>query len=411
MNLLYVNQFAVTPDMPGGTRHYDLGRLMLPHGIQTEIIASDLNLGSRSYWRRKGATQTQPIIEQKNGVKFHWLYAESYEKNDWRRAFSMWTYGLRVEKYLDKVVKPDLVIGSSPHLFQARAACAWARRNHVPFFLEVRDLWPETLIDMTGRVGLGARLLKTIANDLYGKALKIVTLAKGTGEKLAGYGINPEKIIYIPNGIDPESFPVFSEQEKKAIRVGLGLPDSGFLAVYAGAHGRANGLETVLEVARLVQDEKIRFVLIGDGPEKQKLVSLAQEMNLKNVDFISPMAKEEVYRALGAMDLGLLTLIDAGVFRYAISPNKLFDYWGAQLPVIASVPGEIGDLVIEAKAGAVADSGDSRRIAALVDEACNTREKWKCMGKNGRSFVENRFNRETLAGLLAEACNRAVSKI
>jgi glycosyltransferase involved in cell wall biosynthesis len=408
MKVFLVNQYAVAPDMPGGTRHFDLSRLSKTYGVEMEIIASDLNLASRTYLRRKVKAK-KPVVEVIEGVKFHWLYAECYKTNNWRRMFSMWSFSQEVAKYLDTLEKPDLVIGSSPHLLQAQAACKWAKGKRIPFFLELRDLWPETMIDMTGKEGLGAKYLRCIAKDLYRKSDKIIILARGTEKRLVEYGVSPGKNIYIPNGVAPDAFGVLSEGEKKSIRRSMDLPEDTFIAVYAGAHGRANGLHVVLETARMCRDEKrILFLLIGDGPEKRNLVETAQNQGLTNVVFWDPIKKGEIYKVLAAADVGLLTLIDAEVFRYAISPNKLFDYWGAGLPVLASVPGEIGDIIREAQGGFVVNPEDAQGIAEHLENALNNIEPWRTLGNNGNKYVMEKFNRKKLAKTLADEIKKTV---
>jgi len=408
MKVFFVNQYAVAPDMPGGTRHFDLSRLSKKYGVEMEIIGSDLNLSTRTHLRRKDK-EKKPVVEVTEGVKFHWLYAEGYKMNNWRRMFSMWSFSQKVSKYLDTLEKPNLVIGSSPHLLQAQAACKWAMRNRIPFFLEVRDLWPETMIDMTGKESIGAKYLRYIAKDLYRKSDKIIILAMGTKNKLVGYGVSPDKIIYIPNGVDPDASDILPESEKKSLRRSMELPEDAFIVVYAGAHGRANGLHVILETAKICRDKKrILFLLIGDGPEKKNLIERTQNQGLTNVVFWDPIEKGKIYKVLASANVGLLTLIDAEVFRYAISPNKLFDYWGAGLPVVASVPGEIGDIIEEAQGGFVVNPEDAQGMADHLKNALNKTKEWRTLGNNGNRYVMEEFNRKKLAKLLAYEIKKTV---
>jgi glycosyltransferase involved in cell wall biosynthesis len=314
----------------------------------------------------------------------------------------MLNFSWRVYRDLCRRAKPDAIIGSSPNLFAALAAERAAAHHRVPFVFEIRDIWPQTLVDMTGSAGLTARVLQAMANFLYRRADHLVTLAKGTNRHLEDLGIAAAKITYIPNGIVAENFPVLDDHDRRRIRGSYGLPEQDFLCVYAGAHGRANGLDNVLNTALLLQDHPdIGFVLVGDGPSKQDLLAQAKRDGLKNVYFHDPVPKTDIPALLGSMDLGLLILQNVEVFKYGISPNKLFDYWAARLPVIATTPGEIGDLIETAKGGKQIAAEDAGALSQAVSEAASHPEHYRDMGLQGHHFVTEHFERTKLAQSLA----------
>src|SRR4051794_36374117 len=154
IRVYWVNQFAVTPDQPGGTRHYDMSSELRRRGCDVRIVASDLNLTTRSYSRRRHWWSTRAIHERVADVPFEWLSAGTYAANDWRRAASMGVFAVAVLVHMlaSRVRRGSTVfIGSSPQLFAAFATYLAARARRVPFVLEVRDLWPESYTEMTGK--------------------------------------------------------------------------------------------------------------------------------------------------------------------------------------------------------------------------------------------------------------------
>src|SRR5687767_1398895 len=143
-SVLWINQFAAGPAMTGGTRHVELGRELVRLGWSVRILASDLNVQTRRFERRASGDDRSAIADRFDGVDVQWLWSAPYEKNDHRRVLNWLSFSRSVLTLpLDEV--PDVIIGSSPHLFAAAAGLLLAIRTRRPFVLEVRDLWPESL--------------------------------------------------------------------------------------------------------------------------------------------------------------------------------------------------------------------------------------------------------------------------
>lgn len=392
--LLWVNQFAVSPRDGGGTRHFEVGRALTELGWDVTLAASDLNLQERRFTRRQSPTDRTPIKEMEDGVRFLWLWSAPYEKNNWRRGLNWLTFSRSVLS-LRQAGTWDVVIGSSPHLFAAHAAGRLARRLAVPFVFEVRDLWPESLIAAGGRKGPFFAVLDRLARSLYTRADKLVVLAKGTGDYLVeNRGVAQDRIVFVPNGVDPSAF---------GARPGGHHDRTVFL--YAGAHGAANGLDVVVDAAHQLRDrDDLLFRLIGDGPEKANLVHRARSLDLGNVEFLDPIPKSEIPGAFASADVGLMVLRDAPLFRFAVSPNKLFDYFAAHLPVLCNVPGEVEGMVREAEAGVFVAPGSARALAEGAVELVEHDAAWRReKGEAGRSWVERERSREVLATRLDAA--------
>ena len=387
--LLWVNHFAVSPRDGGGTRHFEMGRALVRRGWNVQLAASDLNLHSRTFTRReRGARQVVPeVIEE---VEFRWLWAASYERNDWRRLRNWLTFSRSLWRDAGAIAKPSVVIGSSPHLFAALTAQRLAARWKVPFVFEVRDLWPESLVAASGRKGAAYYGLKPLARYLYAKADRIIVLARGSGQYLERAGVPAERLAYLPNGVDTTAFDVPRDRS---------TAPSPFRLVYLGAHGPANGLDVVLRAADLLRsDGNVEILLVGDGPLKADLRQKATDLGLTNLRFLDPVPKTEVPSLLGKMDAGLMVLRDAPLFRYGVSPNKLFDYLAAQLPVVCNVPGEVADHLYSARAGVQARDASPEALAQAIQTLrARGPEAQAKMGANGREWVEHNHGRNVLA--------------
>lgn len=414
--LWWVNHYAITPDLPGGTRHVDMGRELVRLGRQVSIFASDVHLGMRRHTRLQPGERFK--LEEVEGVNFYWLNAALYQKNDWRRALNMLSFALtflRVAPGLGE--KPGVIIGSSPHPFAALAAWWQARRLGVPFWLELRDLWPQALVDMGGfrEAHPAVRAMRLLERFLYARAQKIIILAQGSREYLVARGVPAEKILFIPNGVRIADLPNLDDgtagvregeasQEDRRAEVRRHYGMEGFSIVYAGAHGPANALDTILEAARDLQGggTAIQFLLVGDGPAKGELRRKAAGLGLANLRFLDPVPKAQVPELLWAADAAVITLRDVAAFSYAVSPNKLFDYLAAGKPVLAAVPGAVARLVAEAGAGYAVPPEDPQALAtAALRLAALPAEARQAMGRRGRALVEAEFCREKLAGKLA----------
>jgi glycosyltransferase involved in cell wall biosynthesis len=403
-SLLWVNHFAVPPSEAGGTRHFELARELVKLGWVPTVAASDFNLHSRRYTRREEAGERQPVVEHIEGVEFVWLWASAYLKNNWRRAVNWLTFARSAIAWNPRVAAPDVVIGSSPHLFAALAGARVASRLGVPFVLELRDLWPESLLAAGGRKGVAYHFFGAIARHLYRRADRIVVLARGSVDHLVQLGVDRTKIAYVPNGVDTSAFASVVRPPRTS--------NARFTIVYAGAHGSANGLDTVIDSAeRLRHRSDIRFLLVGDGPAKASLQASAAARGLGNVEFRPPVPKSGMPALLSSVDAGLMVLRDSPLFAYGVSPNKLFDYLGAGLPVVCNVPGEVAAMLREARAGVQTEDGspDALADAVLRIRECST-EELAAMGSAGQAWVAREHGPTVLAsrldGMLRELVER-----
>ncbi len=405
MRIWIVNHYAQMPSEVGITRHYSLARPLAARGHEVTIITADIHhvtrqslLAPHERWR----------VDSADGVTFVRLRTPSYQGNSPARVNNMWAFARQVRHspILDGLPRPDVVVGSSPHLFAGWAAERRAHSCGVPFVLEVRDLLPQNYVDsgQFSRWHPAVVGFSYLENHCYRHAARIITLLPRAVEYMVGRGVPRERVVWIPNGVD---LSLVSEPMPCG-------PHEPLVAVYAGAHGMNNGLDTVLCAARLLQDSgwgrRLLLRFIGDGPEKPGLQQRAREMGLQNVVFADPVAKAEIYQELTQADIGLLHLRRFPVFRWGISPNKMFDYMAVARPVVCAVTTE-DDPVRWAECGISVDSEDPEDMAAALRNLAEMtpEERWK-MGLKGRRYVEERHSFALLARRFEEVLQEVVEE-
>lgn len=392
----------------------------MARGHRVQIIAANFDyLSRRAIPLAPGKAWQHEVVD---GVGFRWLRTPSYRDNTLARLWSMLAFAAQVwlETGLRDLERPDVIVGSSPHLFAAWAAQRLAARRRVPFVLEVRDLWPQTLVDL-GQVSPRHPLVLTmlgIERYLYRQARRIVSLLPGAVEHLAAKGADPGKVVWIPNGVDLAAVPAPAAPDPGSAPPGAGPPapataGAPFTVIYAGAHGLANHLDVILDAARLLQQqvghEAIRFRLIGDGPEKPRLQQRARDEGIENVRFEPPVPKHSVYAAIQAAQACVVTLKESPLYRWGFSLNKLFDYLACGRPVVIGVRSPYNP-VAEAGAGLTVAPEDPPALAAAVRQLAALPPAERAnMGRQGRAYVESRHAVETMADRL-EALLRACAQ-
>ena len=403
MNIWIFNQYAITPDLPGGTRHYDLGRELVKRGHRVTVFASDF---IHYVYRYHRTTPKRRVFEENvDGIDWVWIRTVAYHGNSWRRIVNMVDFSWKTFWVaIRRKERPDVIIGSSPHLLVPLCVCFLSRLYRVPFIMEIRDLWPQVFVDMgvAKANSVVVKLLALLAKTLYHRAQHIVVLGPQMREHIAKLGIDYNRISWIPNGADLTRFESVP-------------PPSGgrsLKVMYLGAHGPANALDTLIEAAKIVQDSKaegIQFILVGDGPEKPRLVRMAEELGLDNVEFRSPVPKSRVPEVLCEADVLVVTYA-ASFFNSGGSLNKLNDYMAAGRPVVLAV--ELSyDPVKEAGCGLTVAPEDPHALAEAIVGVCRLSSKEReAMGRRGREYVQEHHDIKKLAEELEEIVNRVVAR-
>jgi len=396
MKVWIVNHYASPPDMGASTRHYSLAKELSNHGHEVIVVAA-----SRQHllYKANDLDLINPRIVQYKNVRFILLPTANYSGNGLSRIRNMLSFSLEVLKLSSyHGHSPDIIIGSSVHPFAAWAAERLAASYNVPFCFEVRDLWPQTLIDMKAISCWHpfALFLHYLERYLYQKADKIISLLPFAHEYICQFGLFKNKIFYLPNGVDLTLFPrnMLSQESRK----------DRLTVMYLGSHGVANGLDALVEAAAELgnnpDDVSIIWRFIGEGNHKEKLLEKSLSLGVKNIVFEEGIAKSKVPQILAEADILVANLLNLDIYRYGISLNKLFDYLAAQRPIVFGCAAR-NNPIEEAGAGITVPPQDSQAIAAAVRRlAALTPEERAQIGLRGRAYVEKYHSYESLGGTL-----------
>ncbi len=296
---------------------------------------------------------------------------------------------------LTKVERADCVIATSPQIFVAVAGWILSAAWRVPFVFEVRDLWPEEIVAVGAiKNRLIIRTLEKLEMFLYRRADKIVAVARGTVDTLVSRGIPVAKISLIPNGVACARFRPTGREKK--IRESLGIGNN-FLVSYIGTVGIAHHLETMLEAAEILRgDPRITFLIVGDGAQKKELEAMKARLGLVNIIFHERQTREDIVDWYHASDCCLVHLRRADLFTRNI-PSKIYEIMACGKPILLGTRGESKKLVSQARCGVFFAPENARDLANGICRLAN-RPRWqKRLGKAGRSFVRERFDRSDLA--------------
>ena len=391
LNLWIINQFANTPDMPGGSRHYELAEYFVKQNLKVNIFSSDFNLATRSFLKLNDNEYFKK--EKIRNIEWNWLRVFPYKKNNWQRYLNLISFCfnlLIVNSFLGLNKNlPDVIIASSPQLIAAFQSLIFAKIFGKKFIFEVRDIWPQILIELGGSNprSLFIKILQFLEFILYKYSDLVVVLAKGAKSYVIKNGAS--NVVWLPNGPNLKQF-TFSDLPDEPKSFTYKRP---FRIIYAGAHGLANDLNNVIEAAKLLVNDPVKIILIGDGPEKDKLMNKAKD--IKNIIFQNPLAKSEISYEMMKADAILISLKDVDLFKFGISPNKLYDAYALGRPVISSVGGFVNQEIEENNLGLVSEPGKPRDLAKIIKKMYQLpRIKREAMGKNGRQIAENIYSRE-----------------
>ena len=414
MNIWILNHYATPPDTPGGTRHFDFARELTKLGHRVSIFASSFFHGTRNEERLEGKQNYRR--QNIDGVEFVWLRTTPYYGgNDWRRVINMLSYTFRVIPLGIRFGEsPDVILASSPHPFAGLAGYVLAKLKRAGFIFEVRDLWPQTFVDIGGysNRSLVVKLLRVLERFLYHRAKKIIVLLPKASEYITRLGIPDSKIVYIPNGISPELFSDTSAklpQELDDIISGL-KSEAKLLVGYAGAHGIANNLDTIIETASLLQNEgvaRVHFLLVGEGREKQRVIEKAKSWGLNNVTFYDSIPKYAIPTLLRSIDIAVASMNKSALYKYGMSLNKLFDYMICARPVVWGT-NSVKNPVVEANCGITVPPEEAGEMATAIVKICELSDRERRdMGMRGHEYVTKYHSVPVLANRLLEAMEDA----
>jgi colanic acid biosynthesis glycosyl transferase WcaI len=332
--------------------------------------------------------------ERENGICIHrsWILP-SNKRSFFHRLVSYLSFSMSsLFVGLFKIPKVDIVFTESPPLFLAASGWLLARLKKARWVLNVSDLWPDSAkyIGMLSDRSLIYRVLEGIARFLYRRAWLVTGQSKEIVAEIEQQ-VPSVKSYHLSNGVDLTAFNPQKKSEEIRQRV-LKNGEMGF--VYAGLHGFFQGLDQILIAAEKLKAEPIRFVLVGDGPEKERLVVTSQVLDLKNVSFLPSIPHEEIPSLLASMDAAVISLKSSIL---GAVPSKIYEAMASGIPVLLVADGEAKEIVRQAGAGVAVPPGDAERLAAVVREMSSDPGWRRKMGQAGRIAVERLYDRAKIA--------------
>jgi len=405
--LWIVNQYTVTPEYPASTRHYELAKFMADR-FDVTVWGSNFIHHNKTFRSTRRWVAFEELME---GFRLVWLPALAYKGNGIMRTTNMLLYALVL--FIAGVIradKPDVILGSSPPLFAAYSSMWVAKVRGAKFILEIRDLWPDSLTEITGKEGgFIVRMLRYLERSLYRNADCVIALTEGIEEAVRSRGVDPEKMFFLPNGIDLQSTELgLDAADRHQMRARIGIDADDFVFMYAGAHGPANDLDQLLDAAvALKEHTRIKLVLIGEGVEKERLRSSAAQRGLNNVLFLSAVPKSEIQSYLSCADAFIICLKNIPLYNGAL-PNKLFDYMLQDKPIISTVPGELKRF-LEGKGlgkyGSMRELSDRYLPRLMLDIAHGTKITPAAAGSE---LVKSVYSRRAQSEALAETIQQII---
>jgi glycosyltransferase involved in cell wall biosynthesis len=395
MRVLYLSQYFAPEVGATQTRAHEMatGLIRAGHDVTmlTEVPNHPKGIIFPGYRRKLWVRENLEGID----VVRVWVKASPVKTMHTRLAFYL-TYMLNATLAGLALRGPyDVIYATSPPLFVGGAALALSGLRRIPLIFEVRDLWPESAVALNELHNLSfIRWATRLEEACYRRAKRIVVVTQGIRDRLITRGFG-DKVLLIPNGANTDLFHYQSEAGK-AIRQQLDLDDD-FLIIYAGIHGIAQGLETVLNAAHKLRDHAgLHFLFIGDGPRKAELHALKERLALPNVTMLAAQPRETIPAYLSAADVALVPLRRLDIFRGAL-PSKIFDAWACECPIILSMQGEAQQVLQQANAGVYVEPESPSALAQVVQEMVNHSKLLRRYGRNGRRFVEEHYSRQAQA--------------
>ena len=395
MHVLYFHQHFSTPSGSTGTRSYEMAQRLIARGHSVTMVCGSGQMaqsglsGPPAHGMRRGKVDGIEVIE----LCLPYSNYDSFLKRGWTFLLYAW----RSVK-LALSLEYDLLFATSTPLTAGIPGIVMKLFRKKPFVFEVRDLWPELPREM----GVISNPAVLKAMDLlewlsYHSADACIGLSPGIVRGITRRGIPESRVAMIPNGCDLELFKPAAEKGMAGIP-GIGKDD--FVAIFCGAHGIANGLDAVLDAARVLKrrdEQRIRLLFIGDGRLKPGLIERAAREGLDNCVFAKAVPKTELTAITAAADVGLMILANVPAFYYGTSPNKFFDYIASGLPVLNNYPGWLAEIIGENGCGIAVPPGDPEAFADALVYLRDHAAQRAAMGSAARAIAQAKFDRDRLA--------------
>lgn len=389
MNIVLVNHYAGT-GRSMEFRPYFMAKRWVQAGHKVTVV-----LSSYSHLRSNNPDLEKDFLEQDiDGIRYFWIKGPSYQGNGMGRIKNMLSFLKGLSKYDEQINaqgKPDVVIASSTYPLEIYPLNRMAKKHQAMLIYEVHDLWPLSPMELGGmsKYHPYIMMMQAAENFCYKHSDYVVSILPCAQEHMVAHGMKPEKFICVPNGIIKEDWEQESPKEPVYHQKFTKYHEDGyFLIGYTGAHGIANALDSYLEAGEQLRGQKIKLIMVGQGPERDRLAQKIIDRKLEDVVEALPAVKrDDIPGLLEQFDALYVGLQRQPLFRFGVSPNKLMDYMMAAKPVIFAI--EAGnDMVADANCGVSIPPEDSGAIAkAAVKLAGTPAQELEAMGLRGRDYI------------------------
>lgn len=403
--ILLINQYAGSPRDGMEFRPHALAREWQAGGHDVLIVA-----GSPSHVRASNPELARRVSREiVDGVEFEWLKLPRYDGNGARRAANIVAFAtlLRARsRALADGFRPDVVIASSTHPLDIYGARAIARRSGARLVFEVHDLWPLTPVELGGMSPAHpfVRLMGRAERVACADADSVVSILPLADRHLVTCGMPRERYAHVPNGIALAEADAGEPLPPEQAELARSLRAAGrFIVGYAGGIGLANAMDDLVSAAEHLRDAQVAFLIWGDGPARAAIEQQAAAAGLTNVHFLGRIPKSAVRSALEACDGLYLGWKRRSIYRFGVSPNKLFDYMAAARPIVHATSAP-GDPVAECGCGVSVEAEDPGALATAIEAlaALSAAERAE-LGACGRRRVEEQHDYPILAERLLAA--------
>lgn len=413
VNILLVNHYAGGDTLGMEYRPNLMARQWARRGHRVTVVA-----GSYSHLRRSQpsvvASGQEDVVD---GVPYLWIRTPRYTCNGLRRAMSMFCFVagvLRLRAVLSAKADSGVVIASSTYPLDAFCCDRIASKASASRVYEVHDLWPLSPMELGGmsRWHPFVLVMQAAENFAYRRSQLVVSMLPKALPHMCQHGMDPDKFLYVPNGVSEDEWQTLATPLPEVHRQSLEAlhTQRRFVIGYAGAHGLANALATLLETAELLREEGIAFTLVGEGPEKEALQSKARQSGLSNLLFLPAVPRGCIPALLARFDACYIGLKRSSIFRFGVSPNKLLDYMMAGRPVIQAIDAG-NDLVCESGCGMTTAPEEPAALANAVRalQAMST-DRREIMGGRGREYVKTHHSYGVLSDRFLTGMQRLAAR-
>jgi len=393
MKIIYFHQHFSTPAGATGIRSFEMAKRLIASGHEVTMVCGSYSGGNTGLTQDFYKGKREGNVNGIQVIEFALNYAN--DQTFYQRTKSFIKFAYRSIK-LSLTYDYDLVFATTTPLTAALPGifARWFRQKH--FIFEVRDLWPE-LPKAMGVIKnpMILFLLATLERLAYKSAHGHIGLSPGIVSGIKHHLPSQKVVANIPNGCDLRIFAANEDYWQPD-----GINDADFVAIFAGTHGQANGLDKILDVASYLKktnESHIKIILIGQGKLKQKLQQKAQSLSLDTVIFLDPVNKQKLSALMNRADIGLQVLANIPAFYFGTSPNKFFDYIASGLPVINNYPGWLAELIIDYQCGMAIPANDDKAFAQALLQLSRNKKQVEEMSENALKLAKEKFSREDLA--------------